>query len=47
MVEGIGKAMRDVIIFLFVVCCITVPLGVWKLIEIIIWIVKHINISIN
>lgn len=26
---------------------IFIPLGIWKLIELIIWTIKHINISIN
>ena len=32
---------------LFVVSVIFVPLGVWKAIEIIIWVFKHLRIVIN
>jgi hypothetical protein len=34
--------------FYYIFCIIvTIPLGLWKLVEIIIWLVKHINISVN
>lgn len=41
--DGIGQ----LIVFLFVLCCVFVPLGMWKLVEIIIWLVKHIHILWN
>jgi len=31
----------------FYLLCVSVPLAAWKLIEIIIWLIKHISISIT
>lgn len=42
MAEGLDHLINTWIVMLF----IAVPLGIWKLIEIIIWIVKHIKIDI-
>lgn len=32
---------------LFIVCLVSAPLAVWKLVEIIIWIIKHVSIGIK
>lgn len=40
-----GKALGDFIKFLMVACCISVPFGLWKLIEIIIWIFRNVSVS--
>ena len=37
--DGIGSAM----IVAFVLLCIFVPLGLWKLVEIAVWIFKHLH----
>lgn len=42
MLEGFYKLFMIMLIIL----CISVPLGLWKLIEIIIWICKHISIKV-
>lgn len=44
--NGLGNAFGEFITFLMVVCCISVPLGLWKLIEIIIWIVRHVKVNV-
>jgi hypothetical protein len=28
---------------LFVTCCVSVPLGLWKLVEIVIWVARHLR----
>jgi len=33
--------------FLFWTCVISVPLGLWKLVEIVIWLAQHISISVK
>lgn len=43
MFSGIGKAM----VVMFIVMCISLPLGIWKLIEIIAWAINHISISVK
>ena len=43
MFDGIGQAMS----FLFWTCVISVPLGLWKLVEIVIWLAQHISISVK
>jgi len=45
--DGIADGLGDFITFLMVVCCISVPLGIWKLIDIIIWMVKHVSVSVT
>ena len=47
MVRGIGDAISALIISLFVICCIAVPLGVWKLIDLAMWLFTHVKIGIN
>jgi hypothetical protein len=43
MFEGMGSYVETLI----VICVISVPLGLWKLIEIIIWLCKHIHLSFS
>lgn len=45
--SNIGKATGNLIKFLFGTTCIFVPLGMWQLIDIIIWVFRHIKININ
>jgi len=45
MVEGIGRAIDDLIALMVFVCVVFVPLGLWKMIDILIWIFHHIHIS--
>lgn len=40
--EGLGKAIK----LLLIICCISVPLGLWKIIDIVVWVMKNINIAI-
>jgi uncharacterized membrane protein len=42
-----GKGIGELIIFLLVVCCITVPLGLWKLVDIAIWTSHHVSFSVH
>lgn len=37
--NGIGELIR----LLFIVACISVPLGVWKLVEIVVWVFQHLQ----
>ena len=30
---------------LFVTCCVSVPLGLWKLAEIVLWLVAHVRVT--
>ena len=46
MFEGIGEALGNLIKLLFILCCISVPLAIWKLVEIIIWLFSHVSIEI-
>lgn len=39
----IGKAIGELIAGLFILCVIFVPLGLWKLIEILLWVFSHIH----
>ncbi len=45
--ESLGevfKILGKLVKFLFILCIIFVPLGLWKFIELIIWLIKHIKI---
>ena len=47
MMEGIGEGIADLFIILIVTCAISVPLGIWKLIEIGIWLYHHIHMTVT
>jgi uncharacterized membrane protein len=47
MMRDVARAMGDMIATLFVLCVIFVPLGLWKAIEIIIWLIKHIHVGLK
>ena len=40
--QGFSEALQ----LMFIILLLSVPLGLWKLIEIIIWVVQHIRIGI-
>jgi hypothetical protein len=43
-----GSAFRgigDAIFYLFIVACVAIPLAVWKLVDIAIWLFHHIHWS--
>jgi hypothetical protein len=39
--DMMGKALMSVVILL----CLSIPLAIWKVIDIIIWVVNHVDIS--
>lgn len=41
MLDGLGP----LIVFLFVTCCVAVPLAIWKFVEIVIWFVHHVSVT--
>lgn len=45
MVSGIGDGLGVMFKWMFILICVFVPLGIWKLVEIIIWLVKHVHIG--
>jgi hypothetical protein len=40
MFDGLGAAL----VAMFVVCCIAVPLALWKVIDIAFWIAAHVSV---
>lgn len=46
MVEGAFRGVGETIAFGFILLCIFVPLGLWKLVDIVIWLYKHVSITI-
>ena len=47
MMGDVAKSIGDLIRGLILLCIIFVPLGLWKLVEIIIWICRHIHFSLH
>lgn len=43
--QGIGEAFDAFMKFLFAVVIISVPLAIWKLVEICLWVGKHIHLG--
>ena len=41
--QGFGEAVQAI----FIILLLSVPLGLWKLIEIIIWLIHHISIGVH
>ena len=33
--------------FMFFGACLLIPFGLWKLVEVVVWLFKHINISVT
>ncbi len=44
---SIGDAIGGFMAAMVLLLCVSVPLGLWKLIEIIIWICHHVSISLG
>ena len=42
MFKGLGEGIA----ILFIICCISVPLGIWKLFDIVMWIVDHLRVHV-
>ena len=42
---GVGPGMFDGIEKLFFILAVLFPLGVWKLVEIIVWLFTHVSIA--
>lgn len=47
MYGNLGDGVTGIIYFLMVLCAIFIPLGIWKLIEIIIYLTHHISIGLK
>jgi len=45
MIEGIGKAFRCIYMFAVFSLFVLLPLSVWKVIDILVWIYQHVRIS--
>ena len=43
MFEGLGAVIDG----MFIVLVISVPLGIWKLVDIVIWIAHHVKVGIQ
>ncbi len=44
---NLGEALGYVTKILIIISCISVPLGIWKIIDIITWCINNIKIGIN
>lgn len=47
MYEGVGNAVVALWRGMIVLLCVFVPLGLWKLIDICIWIFNHVHIGLK
>ena len=47
MMRDIGDAIGNAFAMMFYLCCVFVPLGMWKLIEIIVWVFRHVHFGVN
>ena len=45
--DGFGKEFYGCILVLIVMLLISTPLGIWKLIEIISWLIKNVHFGIG
>ena len=44
---SIGTDIEKACNFVFIVLIISIPLSTWKLIDIVVWIIKHIKIVVD
>lgn len=47
MVEGIGQAFQGLATFCIASLFVAWPLGLWKLIEIVVWLFKHVEVGVK
>lgn len=45
--SSFGRGMEAMLNGLLITCLISVPLGLWKLVEIVIWLWRHVSIDWN
>lgn len=46
MLGDVFKGVEEAIAAGFILLCIFVPLGLWKLVDIVIWLFQHVKINI-
>jgi hypothetical protein len=46
-ISGAFASLEKLITLLLVLVIVFVPLGIWKMVEIIIWLYKHISVTIK
>ncbi len=47
MSSGLGDAIGAFISGMIILCIVSVPLTLWKLVEIVIWICHHVHIGVT
>jgi hypothetical protein len=47
MVNDIGKAFDQLFANMIVVLFISIPLAIWKIVDIVVWVLHHISIGIK
>lgn len=41
-----AEALEEIYKFITITCLISIPLAIWKIIDIIVWIIQHLRINI-
>lgn len=47
MYKALGDGIGSVMVMMMIILCVSVPLGIWKAIDIILWLIRHVGISWN
>ena len=45
--DKIGIAIEGALKVMFVALCVFIPLGLWKLVEIVIWLIKNVDVVVR
>lgn len=45
--SDLGRMVDNLVMSMFAVVAVSVPLAIWKIVDIIVWIIQHINISVG
>ncbi len=41
------SGLEDIFKYMFILLCVSVPLGIWKLVEIVVWLIHHVHVWVS
>jgi hypothetical protein len=47
MVSGIGDGITALLKLLLIICIVAIPFAIWKIVELIIWLINNVSIHVS
>lgn len=44
---GIGEAIESMVRTFAIVCMVSIPLAIWKAIDIVVWLCRHLSVGVR